>query len=249
MKYFLAISFLLIVYSCTENADKEMSLIPNEYLTPLLDSFNTRNLDLEPSLQHDIILDTVEINGDLKHPRIHAVFPKLSKVDFPFVPKQIDKLIKDKRTDFYATISENDSEDDSGWQNRNWDIWIQPTSLYQTERVISFSLETDREYLGMSTAFEFNVMNYDLENKKIITLKDFFVLNTSADSSFLEKIIGRAMDTDFNIKIYTENGGRVNFSFDDLYVYFYFDKYDIVGWGTRSVKKKYILDHINPKYR
>lgn len=250
MRFFLPGSFLLILYSCVDKEKKDIGTasIPKEYLTPLLDSFNTRNLDIEPSLQYDIALDTIEICGDLRHPYVSAIFPKLSETDYSFVRKQIAKLIKDKKTDFYQTISGYKIENDSGWVERSCDIRIRPVSLYQTDKVISFALETNRDYLGMSTAFEYDVINYDLENKKPIALLDYFALNTSADTSFLEQIIGRAAGIDFSIKNHIEIGGHINFSFDDLYVYFYFDKYDM-AWGAKSVKKKYILDHIHPDYR
>ena len=250
MKYFLLIAFSITIYSCSnrKNTDKDLSSIPKEYLTPLLDSFNSRKLDDEPSLQYDIALDTFESKSDFKYPRIYAVLPKLAEADNPFVNKQIDKLMKDKRADFNKKIAELGIEKDSSWRNRRWDIWIRPMSLYQTDKAISFSLQTNREYLGMSTSFEYDVINYDLENKKSILLKDYFILNTPVDISFLEKIISRAAEIDFSIKHTAEMGEHINFSFDDNYVYFYFDKYGL-AWGTRSVKKKYILDHINPVYR
>ena len=78
---------------------------------------------------------------------------------------------------------------------------------------------------------------------------DYFILNNAADTAYLENIIGRAMNRDFNIRKRVEFLGTINFSFDDMYVYFYLDKYDVLGFGTFSVKKRYILDHINSNYR
>jgi hypothetical protein len=214
-----------------------------------LDSFNTRNLDIEPSLQYDISLDTIEINGDSKHPRIHAVVPKLSNDYYPSFQKEIDKLISEKKFDFFETIRDNKEYQDASWQDRSWDIVIHPVSLYQTNKLISFSIETIRDYSGMSAAFEYDVINYDLENKKSIALDDYFILNNRSDITYMEKIIGRTLNMNVSMRDYIEIGGKLNFSFDDFYVYFYFDKYDILGWGARSVKKKYIIDHINPAYR
>jgi hypothetical protein len=233
-----------------ESTNKETPLILKEYLTPLLDSFNTRNLDFEPSLQYDIVLDTIEISANKKHTGIRMIFPKLSEEEYPEVHKRIDKLIKDKKQEFFEVIADEKVEYDSSLQlYQGWGMGIAPISLYQTEKIISFGIESGYGYTGMPSGFEYTVINYDLENKRPIALNDFFVLNTAADTAYLDGLIGRAMNREFSIKKRTEFLGQVNFSFDDIYVYFYLDKYDVLGFGISSIKKKYILDHINPAYR
>jgi hypothetical protein len=164
------------------------------------------------------------------------------------VYRQIDKLIKGRMKDFFQMTKNEETEYDSSRQTYNGlSMYMQPTSLYQTEKVISFGMLYDFGYTGMSSSFEFNVINYDLEKKKKITIKDYFILDTKDDSTFLATTIGRAAKIN-DMGKYFEAIENMNFSFDELYVYFYFDKYEL-AWGDRCVKKKYILDHINPEYR
>jgi hypothetical protein len=63
MKYFFPLLYLLFLYSCTQQnqRSKEVPVVLKEYLTPVRDTFNTRDLAREPSLQADIALDTIDI--------------------------------------------------------------------------------------------------------------------------------------------------------------------------------------------
>jgi len=252
MKYFLFVSFLITIYSCAnkKSTEKEEPSVLKEYLSAVSDSFNARDLMYEPSLQFDILLDTINIPASKKHIGIRIIYPKISEKDCPIVCKLIDKLIRNRKKEFYEQIADENVEYDSSWKmNRGWGMWVEPRSLYQTEKVISFGIETSNGFSGMSSGFNFDVINYDFEKKMQIRLKDYFILNSHADTAYLEQIIGRTMNRDFNLKERADFLGQINFSFDDLYVYFYCDKYDILGWGITSLKRKYILDHINPEYR
>jgi hypothetical protein len=221
-----------------------------EYLTPVRDTFNTRDLAREPSLQADIALDTIDIPMNKKHKGITMIYPKVSKEEFPDVYRSIDQLIKTTKKEFSELVKDEPVRYFKDYDRyEGWSMGMGPVSLYQTEKVISYAVEDGRGYTGMPSGFEYNIINYDLEKKKEIELGDYFILNTPADTAYLEGIIGRAMNREFSIKQRTEYLGQINFSFDDFYVYFYFDKYDILGFGISSIKKKYIIDHINPAYR
>jgi len=241
-------------YSCTDQKDepKEVPSISKEVYHPPSDTFNVRDLLRGPSLQLDIPLDTIEIPQNKKHKGMTIVYPKLSKEDFPEVYKSIEELIKISKKEFYEMVKDDKVvyHSESGLYE-GWSMGMGPVSLYQTDKVISFSIEDGRAYTGMPSGFEYNMINYDLERKKKITFKDYFILNTAADSAYMERLIARAMnrEQDFNLKKFIEFHEGINFSFDDDYVYFYRDKYDALGFGITSIKKKYILDHINPGYR
>jgi|KBSSwiStaDraftv2_1062776.scaffolds.fasta_scaffold265484_2 hypothetical protein len=252
MRYLLIISIFIIFYSCAEkeNGNARKSSIPKEYLIPLLDSFNTRNLNMEPSLQYGISLDTINIPENKKHTGIRITYPRLSKKNHPEVYDQIARLIKNEKNDFYKLIAEEKVQYDSNFQvNEGYYMWIAPVSLYQTENLVSFSIESGHSFTGGTSYFEYHVINYDLVKKKPIILKDYFILNTAADTILFDGLISRALNRDFSIKRRTEFSGQINFSFDDLYIYFYLDRYDVLGFGISSIKKKYILEHINPEYR
>ena len=215
------------------------------------DTFNTQDLDRYPSLQSDIPLDTINIPANKKHKVFTIAYPKISSKDYPLVNMEINKLIKSKEKIFYDMVKDDKVEYDSLMEDYvGWGMMIRPKSLYQNKKKISFSIETIEGYTGASAGVEYNVLNFNIDKKKQISLKDYFLLNTLSDTIYLEKIIGRAINREFSIKKYVGDGEEhINFSFDDAYIYLYFDKYDPLTWGISSIKKKYILDHINPEYR
>jgi len=252
MKYLLLTGFLLFIYSCSNKKDSEKgsTIKLKDSLQAVSDTFNTQDLDLYPSLQSDITLDTINIPANKRHMEGKIVFPKLSKRVYPEVYKKLNRLIENKEKDFYEMTKDDELEYDSVMESyAGWGMWIDPKSLYLKRNLLSFAIENGEYYPGTPAGFEYNVINYDLEKKKQITLKDYFALNTSSDTSYLEKLIGRMMNRDFDIKSRTGFLGQINFSFDDQYIYFYIDKYDVLGFGIFSINKKYILDHINPVYR
>ena len=252
MKFFLFTALLLCLYSCREKENKITPLASQsvDSLRGRSDSFNTKQIEIYPSLQKDIPLDTIEISQTKRHTGIRIEIPVLSQKVDPEVFKQIKELVDSKREEFAEMTKKEVVEYDSAFQYyRGWDMWIEPKSLYRTEKVISFAIESGSGFTGMPSGFEYNTFNFDREKKSNISLGDYFVLRTRADSSFLEKIIQRSFSTGFKLSPYLKAGNRINFSFDDSCVYFYFDKYDVAGWGISSVMKKYILDHISPFYR
>ena len=245
MKCFLFIIFLWTVYSCadTKNADNETPVVIKKLLPALSDSFNTRDLMSEPSLQYDIPLDTINIFQNENLEELTIIFPKLSPLENSFLYKRINDIVRKSKNDFLKEAKNDEIEYDSVSQEIGFNETIEPKSLYKTEKVASFSFQT--YYLSIGSSFKYDVINYDLEKNKLILLNDYFLLKTSADSIYLSNIVSRAIKNKFS----KEYLGALNFSFDDQYVYFYFDKYNIFSWGVSSVKKKYILDHINLEYR
>ena len=81
-----------------------MSSVLKEFYDTPSDTFNVRDLMREPSLQFDILLDTIEIPQSKKHKGMTIVYPKLSKDDFPDVHRSIDELIKISKKEFYEIV-------------------------------------------------------------------------------------------------------------------------------------------------
>lgn len=250
MKFFLSALILLTCYSCrNKTADKEVLSPKVNTPTPAkADTFNLRDLDSDPALQPEILLDSIDIPESKKHLGISIIYPKLSPVEFPLINKWVKYLIKEKKNDFYEQIIDEKVVYDTGALSpQGYYMWMRPQLLYLTKKAVSFVIEHGSGFRANSPWFEYCVMNFDLERKREINLRDYFLLKTNADSSFLEKIISRAVEVDFNIRNYKED--ELKFAFDSSSIYFLFEKYHPLAWGTFSVEKKYIIDHINPLYR
>lgn len=252
MKYFLFTIFTILFFSCS-NRDADQRNKPEPFKQASeknTDTFNLRDLYTDSfALQKGISLKTIELVPNKKHLGISIEYPKLSTGEFPEVTKWVTQLISWKRKDFENLIQDEKVFTDTSFSQlpQGWGMWIRPVLLYKKNNTISFSLESGSGFTGMPSGFEFNTYNYDIPNKKEIKLEDYFLLNSKADSAFLEKIIQRCHNNSFSLK---QNYGQLlHFAFDDHSVYFFFDKYDVLGWGISSVEKKYITDHIHPAYR
>jgi hypothetical protein len=119
------------------------------------------------------------------------IYPKVSKEEFPDVYRSIDQLIKTTKKEFSELVKDEPVRYFKDYDRyEGWSMGMGPVSLYQTEKVISYAVEDGRGYTGMPSGFEYNIINYDLEKKKEIELGDYFILNTPADTAYLEGIIG-----------------------------------------------------------
>jgi hypothetical protein len=248
---FLSIALLISLYSCSNEINKEQNETENlkDSLKIKSDSFNVPDLNLNPSLQSDIPLDTIDIIRNKRHTGITIVIPKLSASDNPEVFIQLKDIVKNKKNEFYEMTKYDIVKYDSGLQSYSGcSMWMEPKSLYRTEKVVSFMIEIDQA-CGGPIGFKYRVINFDNKKKKQISLGDYFVLKSPSDTAFLEKIIGRAINRKFSINDYLSLNKNMNFSFDGSQVYFCFDRYDLYSWGVSSVKKEYIIEHINPTYR
>lgn len=246
----------MILYSCLNKNEKDSEHQKREVVKDTLhmdnDSFNVRNMYINPSLQPDIHIDTIQVNTTNKHTGITIFHPKFSGKECATVNMQVNALIKKKKDEFYEMIKDEKVIYDTGMKTyEGWSMGIGPVCLYRTDKVISICIENGSGFTGMPSGFEYNVINYDIENGKKISFKDYFILNNAVDSLNIERLIGRAMgrEAEFRLKEFIEYRGGINFSFDDTCVYIYLDKYDVLGWGISSIKKKYIREHINPRYR
>jgi hypothetical protein len=251
MKFFVFITLVLSFCSCSDKTSKKQNETAKlkDSLGIKSDSFNVQDLDNQPSLQTDILLDTIYISRTKRHNGITIIIPKLPENDYRELVKLLRHVIENKKKEFYKVTSEDIvSYDSSRDDYTGCDLRIEPKNLYRTERLISFVIEVDQG-CGGPIGFNYSVINFDNKKKKQISLGDYFVLKTSSDTTYLEKIIGRAINRDFRISDYLRFNESVNFSFDSSHVYFCFDRYNMYYWGISSVKKEYILEHIHPEYR
>jgi hypothetical protein len=244
----------LSIYSCsnkTDNNQNDISVL-NDSLVVIPDTFKVPDLMMYPSLPDDVFWDTIDIARNKKHTGINIVIPRLSQKNFPEINKRIKTIVENKKEEFNETISDDRVGYDSGIDSyRGWSMWIEPKSLYFTKNVISFAMETGSGYTGMPSGFEFKTINFDLDQKHEIKFDDFFDMETTSDSAFWGMIIRRSMGREpiKNMREFLELHGPINFAFDSNNIYFFFDKYDVFGWGISGVQRKYINHMIKERYR
>ncbi len=254
MKYLLAIAIFLLVYSCiNKNKSRQnVSEVKRDSLHARPDSFNFSDLISQPSIQDGIILDTVIMEPTKKYLEIRIILPKLIEKDSSDVYNQVKNLAKIIKRQFIESIEDTVKYDSTIGLLQGYNMWIEPKSLYKTDKVLSFAIENGEGYGGMSSSFEFTMINLDREKKKQIRLQDYFILKTSSDTAWFSDIVCKSLNwgkPDEVIK-YLKFLGPVKFAFDEENIYFFFDRGELFAGGQiGSVKKKYITDHIKEEYR
>ena len=255
MKYLLIILSSLFFYSCTNDnkISQRTAEVKKDSLLPKSDSFNFTDLYLNPSIQDGILLDTTTFGPTKKYLDITIVLPKLSKDDCPGVSRQLNALAKNSKKEFIKSIEEPVIFDTTiSSLPQGYSMWIEPKSLYKTDKVLSFAVENGEGYSGMKSVFEFITINFDIKKKKKIMLEDYFILNTSSDTAWFADIVCKSLnwgEPDEVIK-YLKFFGPVKFAFDEENIYFFFDRGELFADGQiGSVKKKYIANHIKYDYR
>jgi hypothetical protein len=254
MKYLLIILISFLVYSCTNNNKTKQgeTLIRKDSLQAKPDSFNYSELDLQPSIQHGIVLDTVTLDATKKYLGITIVLPKVSKKDFPEVYTLLKNLLRAKKREFIESLEDDVAYDSALHLQQGYSMWMEPKSLYKNDKVISFAIENGEGYSGMPSSFEFNLINFDVQKKKEIKLEDYFLLKTSSDTIGFAEIVCKSLNwgKPEEVKRYLEFLGPVKFAFDEENVYFFFDRFELFAGGqVGSAKKKYIENYIRPEYR
>ena len=237
-----------IVFSCSNAKDKE-EISPSSISKEVAkaDTFNLHDLEADPKLQENVLLDTINIPENKIHAGLSVIYPKLSPAKPSYAYKWVKGIVDETRRDFYKTIKEDEALRDTNETDFKYSRWAAPRLLFRTNKVMSYILEEGGGYRVGSAWFAYHSFNFDLKKKTEITLGDYFILKTKADSSFLENIFQRCVNKEFSLDRYKDF--PQDFAFDSSAVHFLFDKYDLLGWGIYSVEKKYILDHINPAYR
>src|SRR5262245_28234441 len=108
MKWVLFACLVLCLYACLHRSDSKPDLLPKkaDSLLATSDTFHTAHIDLHPSLQRDIGLDTVEIAPTKKHTGIFIVTPILSRTQYPWINSHLNKFVSDKKKEFYNIVAD-----------------------------------------------------------------------------------------------------------------------------------------------
>lgn len=252
MRCLKILCLFLIINSCSNrrSTKEQASEKINSNILAKSDTFSFPDCYSYSSIQSNIFFDTINLQRNKRYIGIQIISPKFSKTVYSELCKRLKDLINKKKDDFIETTKDEVVNYNLEMQDyEGWSMWLEPECLYQTNKVISLSVRSGEGYTRMPSSLEHNTINFDLIKRKKIFLHDYFLLNSPSDTVYFDKLLSRAMKSEFHIKTYIGLGGIINFSFDSSNVYFYFDKYDPFYWGIISINKKYILDHIHSEYR
>ena len=248
VKSYYAVLLLTFIWSCGSDNNKSIPIVGKDSFVKTIDSLQGRRIDLYPSLQEDIMLDTPHFKPSIHHMGIRVIMPVVSKNDHPWVWKQLDSIRRYSVSVFLEMVKEDTVHIDSVFE---WgsSMWIEPKSLYKSDSLISFILENGHR--SMTSSFMFNTINFDCRMNRRIEFGDYFLLDTPADSISLSSIISRAgyKKDSLEAKRYWDFYGPMDFGFDKENVYFCFEKFSVSGWGAFSIRKKFLIDHIWQRYR
>jgi hypothetical protein len=248
MRHVLLIIAVLSLFQCKERKDspgQDISSVQPEKS----DTFERLDPYTYRSIQTGILSDTIEIKATRHHTGISIFKPRVENL---YVSKYIDGSIKTSVRDFQESTKDDLVEKQNGI-DQGWGMWIVPVCLYQDEKVLSYSIQVWSAYTGMPSGYEYSTINFDIEKNRQIGFDDFFIMKTSADSSFWADIISRSTGENSKqdeVRRLLEWDDPFMFSFDKERIYFLFESHGLLfPRQMGSVKRKYVASHINERYR
>ncbi len=137
---------------------------------------------------------------------------------------------------------------------KHWTMTTEPVSLYKSATLISYAFISVYSDPDLMRPFRTYIsVNYDVKQRRLLQVNDYFNTRTPADTSLLSYIIYAAVGERENTYWqYNQYDTLVDFAVDADKLYFYFDQFSAGGnpCGLEgSAKKKYFLNLIRNEYR
>ncbi|GAB2837719.1 hypothetical protein GCM10027043_45920 [Ferruginibacter profundus] len=178
------------------------------------------------------------------------ICPYLKEKEYNQVNEVVKKEIKRKAALCYLDTTYNEATDTSK-EVFGFTIDNMLLQMYKNRNLVSYGFLSISNEPNQTRPFrKYFSVNYDTIKKQFIYFSDYFKINSSSDSAFLKSLIyGDVGNTD--LSLYSLNNA-INFSFNDQYVYFYFDMFGetAIPMGlVKQVKRKYIVQLINEAYK
>jgi hypothetical protein len=258
MKYSLIATVAIFSYiflACKGSKDKPIEKpVTENHLPATEDTFQTIDLFKSPAyIQSGTILDSVSYRYPGAKATLFTRYPKLSRKEFPEVITWVKQAIAERHKLYVETQKEWKEEEP---EEEVFDEFMGTKLFYRDTNLVSVVLDewiTDGMHRSVWSHRSFI---YDRKKRKEIEITDYFILQSSADTVFmnhlLSKGVGRRKGEELDIRQFGDSfTGAFSFAADSSNVYFFFDRYSIYGLGDwiTIVPKKYIRDHIKPGYR
>ena len=188
MKYSFVIIVSVILWACRNNNTSKIATDNKDSMVNNRDTLLGRNIDIYPSLQTGILIDTIDIKTNRRHTGINIIMPIISKKKYSWVYQRLDSIKKSTIKEFLDEVKDDSVYEENG-SKQGYSMWIKPKSLYKNDSTISFILLNGMDYSGMPSTYSFNTISFDSRLKRKIHFSDYFILDTPADSNSLSKII------------------------------------------------------------
>jgi hypothetical protein len=178
------------------------------------------------------------------------ICPKIMGKEFKQLNEILVKEIKRKAALVYVDSTDNEPVDAS---KEVFGVVVENILLkmYRKKNLVSFGFLSVMTEPGRMRPFrKYFFINYDNMAKRFIYFSNYFAIKTQADSILAKSIIyGKVGNPDMS---WYNLSDAINFSFDQEYVYFYFDMFGDLGNPiglVKKIKKKYLAKFINEKYK
>ncbi len=241
-----ALFFLCSFFSCGEMDKKTDNVLP-VVKNDTFDYFDEEyNIPILPGFSVDTIKSYTKKIGYTEI----LICPQIIEKEFGQINEILKKEIKRKTDLSYLDTTHNELVDTG---KKVFDVTADNILLkmYKNKNLVSYGFLSEFDAPHQMRPFrKYFSINYDTVRKKFIYLSDYFKISSSSDSTFLKSLIYEDVGNP-DTKWYALSD-QINFSSHKENVYFYFDMFGDTGTPmglVKRVKKKYLINFINDKYK
>jgi hypothetical protein len=238
--------FLCFFFAC-KNGDQRTD---GDLLETKNDTFDFFDKEYDITILSGFTVDTIKYFDKQTDYTETLICPEMIGKEYQQINQVLKKEIKRKVMLSYMDTTDYKSVDTSKevFGVRHDNVLLQ---MYKNKNLVSYGFLSEfNEPKQMRPFRKYFSINYDTTKKIFIYLSDYLEITSSSDSMLLKSVIyGDVGNTD--VSLYSLNN-KINFSFDEKCVYFYFDMFGetAIPYGlVKIVKKKYLKEFINEEYK
>lgn len=243
---FICLIFLCCLFACKEREEKVAEDLP----VAKNDTFDFFSDEYDIPIPNGFSVDTIR-HSDKKNGNTEMLIcPEISGVEFNEINKVLKKEIK-RKADLVYTDSPGVNSTDTAKEMFEVQYDNVPLKMYKNNNLVSYGfLSVLSDHRAMRPFRKYFSINYDVIKKKFIYLNDYFKITSLSDSILLKSIIYENVGNS-DTRWYSLNN-RIDFSFDEKKVYFYFDMFGETGIPmglVKAIKKNYLDKFIKDDYK
>jgi hypothetical protein len=203
------------------------------------------------------VLDTTQKFDEARKLKIFIVLPithfkKPPKYSVITTDFSVKMSIEKQKKQFIKELDELIEYDNDIINFTNSYFFAIPISIYKNEKIISYLFNISYYHAGAPHPMDmYHSLNFDAKNMQLIDFKDYFLVESKADTTFFTDIITRSISNEdvFLWELYDNLG----FNIEKDTILFNFSCYEIASYTEgliqAKIHKKELYDKINTKYR